>query len=1196
MPSHTTYLADLFDIETRFRRSVHLERDARRPDVLEGYVVTPLARRTLARIHDGLDAGGGQRAWTLTGPYGSGKSAFATFLYSLLSKENLEAHRRARKLIQESAPEFVKPMRARGSVAGRGGLVPVLLTGEQSRLDVALLKSLQTGLETFWAGSKKPDVLAELQQLTSRKSRTAIAASEVVSLFETAASKVVSSSRRGAGLLVVIDELGKYLEYAARDGAGADVYLLQALAELATRSGDSPIVLVGTLHQAFGRYAAHLGPAHRDEWVKVQGRFEDIAFQEAPEQLVRLAGSAIVNRMSQAWNRAPYEALARKGARLAARITGSEEKELVRLLSDTAPLHPSTALVLGPIFRFVAGQNERSLFAFLSSSEPYGFQSFLRNTPANRIASFTIPDLYDYLHANLGQGLEAGSAGRHWALVEEALGRLPSDSPRIAADVVKTVGLLGVLGARSGMTASEEFLVYALEGPLGDAAEVRGTLASLTQSSHLVFRRYRNAYALWDGSDLDVGALVEAARPRVEPELDVARELQRLYPPRPLVAKRHLFETGTLRYFEVRYVDAEALLCRHEQAVSDTRPDGDGFLLYAIPRDEREAKTLRRQMGEGFAWLTGALATDRPTIVAVPDSVVPMREALVELAAIDAVKRDTPSLANDPVARRELHGRREEASAFLHSQIEAMFGTGRRRDEANCSFFVAGQEHSHGTRLTSRGLSNLASELCDRAFCKAPRIHNELLNRREVSSAAAAARRQLIEAMLERADSPGLALEGSPPEKAMYLSVLLEHGLHRKGKHGWSISKPRDPGSGLGPAWQRIEQLLARHEGQRLNVEAIYDQLAEPPYGLKRGVMPVLFAAVVIALESELAIYEDGAFRPRLNSALLERLARFPQSFEVQRSRIDGARARIFHRFADAFLGDTAPGKQQLVLLAKRFAHIVHELPPYARNTRRLDEKAVRVREAIAMAKEPAALLFQDLPKACGLPSFEPGDEGSAAEVERYCECLREALDEMDRAFDRLREDTLTMLAQALGSPATVSALRADVSRRVTQVSRLAVEPKLKSFIVRAADSGLDDDDWLNSLLTNLGGKPPTHWTDTDFEAFHARLSHVAREFRSFEALAFDAPGAGQEEALRLAIAQAGEPERVRVVRVSKPQVAGVAELERKLMELLSSFDRSSGSDLVLVAIGRVAARVLAETSSDAVESLPQSESRLGSS
>ena len=49
------------------------------------------------------------------------------------------------------------------------------------------------------------------------------------------AAAYVRTSGRGAGLLVVIDELGKFLEFAAMNPERQDIYFLQCLAEAAAR-------------------------------------------------------------------------------------------------------------------------------------------------------------------------------------------------------------------------------------------------------------------------------------------------------------------------------------------------------------------------------------------------------------------------------------------------------------------------------------------------------------------------------------------------------------------------------------------------------------------------------------------------------------------------------------------------------------------------------------------------------------------------------------------------------------------------------------------------------------------------------------------------------------------------------------------------------------------------------------------------
>ena len=69
-------LSDLFHITNRFQRSVHLERDFYTENGLDGYIVTVKARETLTRLMTARENGATSKAWSLTGPYGSGKSAF----------------------------------------------------------------------------------------------------------------------------------------------------------------------------------------------------------------------------------------------------------------------------------------------------------------------------------------------------------------------------------------------------------------------------------------------------------------------------------------------------------------------------------------------------------------------------------------------------------------------------------------------------------------------------------------------------------------------------------------------------------------------------------------------------------------------------------------------------------------------------------------------------------------------------------------------------------------------------------------------------------------------------------------------------------------------------------------------------------------------------------------------------------------
>jgi hypothetical protein len=73
----------------------------------------------------------------------------------------------------------------------------------------------------------------------------------------------------------------------------AFLYLLQQIAELPPNKDGFNVFIFGLLHQSFIDYAHGLASAQRNEWAKIQGRFEDIPFIESSDKMLRLIGQAI---------------------------------------------------------------------------------------------------------------------------------------------------------------------------------------------------------------------------------------------------------------------------------------------------------------------------------------------------------------------------------------------------------------------------------------------------------------------------------------------------------------------------------------------------------------------------------------------------------------------------------------------------------------------------------------------------------------------------------------------------------------------------------------------------------------------------------------------------------------------------------------------------------------------------------------
>src|SRR5262249_35760420 len=158
------------------------------------------------------------------------------------------------------------------------------------------------------------------------------------------------------------------------------------------------------LHQAFEQYGAHLDHVTRNEWAKVQGRFEDIAFQEPPEQMLRLLAAALTPPEQTLDLRRTAAAEAVDPALLSGVCPpGLSPEEFRDLAARCYPLHPVAMVALPYLFRRY-GQNERSLFSYLTSGEPYGFQQFLKSHRFDPRAPIFVrlADLFDYFTANFG--------------------------------------------------------------------------------------------------------------------------------------------------------------------------------------------------------------------------------------------------------------------------------------------------------------------------------------------------------------------------------------------------------------------------------------------------------------------------------------------------------------------------------------------------------------------------------------------------------------------------------------------------------------------------------------------------------------------------------------------------------------------------------------------------------------------------
>ena len=1059
-------LANRIKVKTCYTRSTNVERDSGAVATVAAYCPTARGVALLEDVAAALGKDDQPRAWSLTGPYGSGKSTFGVFLHALLGGDDAVSDKATKVLAKQSRPLTTRFRREKPWCR-------VVLAGSPEPLSRRLLTALDAAASAFWQGrpGRKPRVLQDIHDACAKKQ---VPESHLLALVDGLQDALERTN--AGGLLFVIDELGKFLEFEARERTGnmGSTYLLQELAERTYLGRNANLMLFVLQHQSFDMYAAGMGEQLQNEWAKVQGRFQTISFVETTEQTLRVLAAAFEHDLTESEHSRIRKQSAKSAKALAkanALPVGLAPDAAAQLFAACYPMHPISLLAL-PVLCTRFAQNERTLFSYFGSNEPHGFQQAVaRLRHLNELVHPS--DIYDYFVQTQPPTLAAPLAQRTWAEVVTAVDRAEraeaagNDGSDHMTALVKAVGLLNLTTGSQGLPATEAVLrqLYPTKHAFEQA------LAAPLAASILQYRKFADEYRVWQGTDFNIDEHIARERDKLG-RVDLARTLTERGETTHIVARRHSVETGALRSFKVVYADAGSKGPQEDRRLAPRLV----FFLAENRSDEAVFHHARKDAQAGEIW-------------ALHPNGASLRAAIVQVLTLERVQQGAQEVASDPVAAREVKEQLKTAQVVEQQALNALL-----REPAESQWYWGRRQLRISNR---RVLQATLSNVMDSIYPHSPKVHNELVNRDSLSSQAAAARNKLFSAMLDRADQAGLGIVKYPPEKAIYRSVLEHGGLHAQGdSDGWMLTPPPESDAlHLQPTWLRLDALFEESEAGPVSAEQLMEDLAAPPIGLKRGLFPLIFLHYYLLNRHEIALYDEGAYSPSLTYEHLERLVRRPDLFTFQRFRVANVRATLFDEYSQAIFGKKRHALAVLDI-ARPLANFLLQLPEYTQKTRRLSEIALRVRQALALAKSPEKLLFEHLPEACG--------RTGQAEIAGFAETLVAALRELDSAYTTMIDEMRALLCDSFTCPSNteIGALRSVAMGRCVGLDSYTVDVKgLKSFIRRAMERKRSDEDWLEYVLTFLGQKPPSKWTDQDRNTAEYRLAEFSARLLDLQRL-----------------------------------------------------------------------------------------------
>jgi ribosomal protein S15P/S13E len=1055
-----------------FTTSVNIIRDTDRDF---NYIPTPNAKQVVSQIVN--DFKKGIRSFNVVGTYGTGKSSFL-----LAFEQSIKGTKRYFEPNFASNPkyDFVKIVGSYASI-----------------------------VEQF----------ADVFEVQTNKNQQENILSEIFNRYH-------SLGKENKVLFILIDEFGKFLEYASKHNPEKELYFVQQLAEFCNNPKHN-IILITTVHQSLESYAYGLSKTQQQEWTKVKGRFREITFNEPVEQLLFLASEYVAENFETKTSKSEIEKCLKLTTETKAFNFNKEFLKEIALKLYPLDILSANILTLS-LQRY--GQNERSLFSFLESTDHTGLAKF--NKKENPF--YNLSNVYDYLNFNFYSFLTSkynpdfsawGSIRSSIEEVERAFDSNINDYIK----AVKTIGLLNIFSA-SGSVLDLNFFVAYLKTACG-VADVKDIIKNLETKNIIRYRSHSRRFILFEGTDLDIQTALLEAGNKISEVVDISTLLNKHIQFSPVFAKQYSFSTGTPRYFEFVISDYPI------QKIPEGEIDGFVNLIFNGKLKESDIQNKSKLQEEAVIYCFFKNSTE-------------IKNLLFEIEKIQKVLEENKE---DKVAKRELENIIESQIRLLNHFITDSIYSGSKE----VKWYFNGDEKKIANK---KDFNKLLSQVCSIVYDATPAFKNELVNKHKISSSIHTAKRNYFKALANNWDKENLGFEDSkfPPEKTIYLSLLKENGISPIRENSMDVISI-DKSSSFNRLWRASEDFLESAKSEQLKISELSEMLIKRPFKLKQGLIDFWVPTFLFLKRDDFAIFNDESYIPNLSEENLELIAKYPEKYSIKTFDIEGVKLDIFNSYR-TFLNQSTEQKfdnNSFIETIKPFIVFYKQLPEYTKNTKRLSPSALKIRQAISNSKDPEETFFEAFPNALGITLSTLQKDKS--KLQSYTTNLQDAVRELRTSYDELVKRFEEFICnEFVGKSVDFDEYKEFLQKRFSKLKKHMLLSNQKTFVQRL-DSPLDDKKaWLNSIAQAVSGKTLEIFSDEDENLLYERFKSMILELDSLTKISKTDIDESREEVIGVKIDSFFSKIDPKVVRVPKSKSKEIEELKNELKNKLGNDNTSN--------------------------------------
>lgn len=928
-------------------------------------------------------------------------------------------------------------------------------------------------------------------------------------------------NKSGIGVLLIVDEFGKLLEYASKNQPEKELYFLQQIAEV-VNSGDHEAIWITTLHQDFAAYASDLTRIQRNEWTKVKGRFKEISFNEPVEQLLYLASKRLAATVP-AHREAEFKSLFQ--AIVDARVYPLRDFFNEEVAAMLYPMDILSAAILALALQQY-GQNERSLFSFLNGDNYYDLKEF----DAGKSNFYSASHVYDFLNYNLNSFLlsKANPNYAKWAEIRNALERVEGEfdfkKQSVYHQIVKTIGLFQIFLPGSAKV-DKQFLAAYVSG--GAAAKpLEKAIEELEQRYIIRYYQRTHRYTLFEASDVDIDLAINEAGLEVTRANDVVKYLNAYFTFPTLSAKRAYFNFGTPRVFQFKISDNPYL-----SSIPEGEIDGYVNLIFNPFLSIDDIKAV-------------SAATNDAVLFGLYKNADEIRSLIEEIEKAEIAKEKHKA---DRIAKRELDSIIDLQKNLLNHYVMHSF----YNDEV-IEWFYRGEKVL--TITNNRNFNATLSDVCEQVYPLNPVFKSELANKSKLSPAISTARKDLFKALAEHSDKEDLDIIGFPPQKSIYYSLLKETTIHRHTSLGWGLHEPL-PGEDIynfRPLFEACDQFVNSSKGAKRSVYELYEILGRSPFKLKRGFLDFWIPVFLMMKRSDYALYGENGFITDLDGEVLELMVKRPKEYALKAFDVDGIRVDLFNQYRTMLelSQQTRTSNESFIQTIIPYLKFYKGLNAYAKNTKRISKQSQRIRKALTEATDPEILFFEDFPAALGFDIIQLTKKPELLKV--FADALQQSIRELRTAFEDLQNRFEGVINSLWNSELPFTAYKDKLRARyqLTLKSYLLL-PYQRTFYDRLCSPLEDRRAWLSSVAQAVIGKTLENIGDEEELQLFDKFIQWIHELDNLNQIAENQIDLETEDVFKLEITTPGKQLNNQLIRLPKVKVKKFTDLESQLASII---------------------------------------------